>query len=165
MNTSSDFKTSNYFSGMPYVLGFILAPIGFVLLFSPKIVVGAILLLAGIVILTTHFRLAIDQRKKEYIEYISLLGMKVSRELHSFSQIQYLFIKKTKVSQTLNSRASSRTIQKEQFDGYLKFSEDDKLHLMTFENKGTLLKRLRPIANLLSTKIVDYSTENPIEIK
>jgi hypothetical protein len=163
MNTSHDFKTSSYFTGMPFIVGFILTPIGFILLFSPKIIIGGILLLAGIIILTTHFRVAIDKGKKEYSEYISLLGMKVSKELHSFDQIQYLFIKTKKVSQTLNSRASSRTIQKEMYDGYLKFSEDDKVHLMTFENKGALLKRLRPIARLLSTKIIDYTTENPIE--
>jgi hypothetical protein len=85
--------------------------------------------------------------------------------VHSFDQIQYLFIKKTKVSQTLNSRASSNTIQKELYDGYLKFSEDDKLHVITLENKGALVKRLRPIAHLLSIKIVDYTAGNPIEIK
>ena len=165
MKTTHDFKTSNYFSGMPFVLGFVLAPIGFILLFSPKIIVGVILLLVGIIILTTHFRVAITNGKKEYTEYISLLGHKVSKEVHSFDQIQYLFIKKTKVSQTLNSRASSRTIQKELYDGYLKFSEDDKLHVITLENKGALVKRLRPIAHLLSIKIVDYTAGNPIEIK
>jgi hypothetical protein len=160
-----DFKTSNYFSGMPFVLGFVLAPIGLILLFSPKFVVGLILLSTGVAILTTHFRLTIDHGQKKYSEYISLLGLKVSREFHSFDHIQYVFIKKTKVSQTLNSRASSRTIHKEQFDGYLKFSEDDKVHLMTIENKSNLLRRLRPIADALRIKIVDYSSENPIEIK
>lgn len=160
-----DFKTSNYFSGMPYLLGFVLTAVGFMLLFSPKILAGLILLLAGITVLTSHFRLSVDLNKMIYTEYISLLGMKVSKELHRFDEIQYLFVKKSKVSQNMNSRVSTHTIQKEQFNGYLKFSENDKVHLMTYDSKNAIIKRMRPIATLLSTKLIDYTIENPVEIK
>jgi hypothetical protein len=164
MKNTIDFKTSNYFTGMPYVLGFILAPIGFILLFSPQVIVAAILLVAGITILSTHYRLSIDHTNKRYTEYVFLLGMKTGVERKSFSSIEYLFIKKVRVSQTLNSRASSRTIQKEQYNGFLKFSELDKVHLMTYESKSVLLKKLRVIADLLGLKIQDYSNENPAHI-
>lgn len=160
-----DFKTSNYFSGMPYILGFILLPIGFILLFSPKIIVGVGLLVTGAAIVTTHFRLAINHNQKIYTEYISLFGMKVSKEVSRFEVIEYIFIKKSRVSQNLNSRASSTTIRKDQFDGYLKFSEDDKVHLFSFEDKSVLLKRLRPIARIINVRMIDYSVEHPVEIK
>lgn len=163
MNNSIDFKTTNYFSGMPYLLGFILTPIGLVLLLSPQHIVGAILLAAGITILTTHYRLQINYTKKSYIEYISILGIKAGQEKNNFSEIRYLFIKKIKVSQTLNSRASSTTIEKFQYDGFLKFSEENKLHLMTLGSKKNLQRRLDDIAAKLKCKVIDYSNENSPE--
>jgi hypothetical protein len=165
MKNTIDFKASNYFTGMPYVLGFLLTPIGFVLLFSPQLIVGAILLVAGVIILTTHYRLSIDHTKKQYAEYVFVLGLKTGMERKSFSSIDYVFIKKVRVSQTLNSRASSTTIQKDQYDGFLKFSEDDKVHLMTFESKDKLQKKLRPIASQLNLRILDYSNENPVDTR
>jgi hypothetical protein len=163
MKNVIDFKTSNYFTGMPYVLGLILSPIGFFLLFSPQFIVGGILLIAGIIILTTHYRLSINRHEKRYTEYIFLLGMKTGMETKTFSIIEYLFMKKVRVSQTLNSRASTRTIQKVQYDGFLKFSEDDKVHLMTYESKETLQKKLRKIASELNLKVHDYSNENAVD--
>lgn len=150
---------------MPYVMGFVILPFGILLLFSPKMFVGLALFPVAIAILTTHFRLTVDRAKKQYTEYISFFGLKVSRENHSFDELHYIFVKKTKVSQTMNSRASSRTIQKDQFDGFLKFSETDKVHLMSADGKDALVKRLKPIARLLGVKIVDYSSENVVEIK
>lgn len=164
MKQPINFRTANYFTGMPYVLGFILAPVGFILLFSPQTTVGVILLVTGIIILSTHYRLEIDYNKKQYTEYVFLLGIKTLVERKAFQAIEYVFIKQTKVSQTLNSRASSTTIQKTQYDGFLKFSEADKIHLMTLENKGLLLKKLRVIASQLNLKILDYSSETPIDI-
>lgn len=162
--SSVDFKTTNYFSGMPYLLGVILAPAGLLLLFSPQPVVGGGLFLTGILILTCHYRMHIDFTKKTYTEYLFLLGLKTEQETKSFSAIQYLYVKPTKVSQNLNSRVSSTTIQKIQFDAYLKFSEEDKVHLMTQENKEHLRKRLDPIAAKLNTKVIDYSLQNASEI-
>lgn len=148
---------------MPYVLGFILLPIGLLVIFSPQPVIGAVILIGGIIIVSTHYRMKIDYSNKRYSEYIWLLGLKTGIEQKSFISPEYLFIKKTQVSQTLNSRVSSTTIQKEQYDGFLKFSEDDKVHLMTYDNKKTILKKLREIASQLNLKVVDYAQESPAE--
>jgi hypothetical protein len=164
MKNVVDFRTANYFTGMPYVLGFILAPIGLILLFSPQMIAGAILLIAGIIILSTHYRIEIDYTKRQYAEYVFLIGVKTGVKRNPFAAIEYVFIKKVRVSQTLNSRVSSTTIQKVQYDGFLKFSEDNKVHLMALENKGTLLKKLRAIASKLNLKILDYSNENPVDV-
>lgn len=163
MKNRIDFKTCNYFTGMPYVLGFILLPIGLLVIFSPQPVIGAVILIGGIIIVSTHYRMKIDYSNKRYSEYIWLLGLKTGIEQKSFISPEYLFIKKTQVSQTLNSRVSSTTIQKEQYDGFLKFSEDDKVHLMTYDNKKTILKKLREIASQLNLKVVDYAQESPAE--
>jgi hypothetical protein len=160
-----DFKTSSYFTGMPKILGYLLIPIGILALFSPQFVVGIVLVFAGVVIITTHYRLAINPIDKKYSEYISLLGLKTCVETHTYDQISYAFVKKAKISQVLNSRVSSTTIRKEEFQSYLKFSEDDRVHLMSSESKTEVLNKLRPIAEKLKTIIVDYSSGNPVEVK
>lgn len=148
---------------MPYILGFILTPTG-LLLFSPQFIIGGVMLVAGIIILTTHYRLHLDFNKKVYTEYISLMGMRTGQEKKAFPGVEYLYIKQTKVNQTLNSRVSSTTIQKIQFDGYLKFSNEEKIHLMTLENKTNLRKHLDRIATKINTRVLDYSIENPSEV-
>jgi len=146
---------------MPYVVGFILTPFGVLLLFSPQIIIGAILLTSGIIILSTHYRLQINYSARQYSEYVWLLGLKTGIERKPFTSPEYLFIKKIQVNQTLNSRANSTTIHKVQYDGFLKFSEDDKVHLMTYDDKKTLFKRLKQIASQLNLKVVDYAQESP----
>jgi hypothetical protein len=158
-----DFKTMNYFTGMPYYLGFLLLLVGILGLLSGTYVFVFIGWIPGIIIVTTHYRLSVDFNNRKYVEYISLLGIKTGREVGKFQQLQYLFIKKSRVSQQLNSRVQSTTIYKWQYDGYLKFSDEDKVHLMTFENKSTLQQKLNTIAQQLNTKVVDYSDENRIE--
>lgn len=165
MTNPIDLRLSNYFTGMPFILGGILAPIGLMLLFSPQPIVGAVMLVAGIAILTTHYRLQIDRETHQYIEYIWIFGMKAGHEKQRFDDIKYVFVKKIKVSQTLNSRASSTTIQKNQHEAYLKFSDQHKIHLITSDSKEAVLGKVRPIASQLSTRIIDYSVENPVEIK
>jgi hypothetical protein len=113
----------------------------------------------GITILTTHYRLFIDLKQKSYMEYVSLLGLKVGRDRGRFEHIEYIFIKKSRVSQVLNSRVQSTTIHKWQYDGYLKFSEQNKIHLITLENRVKLKAKLSVMATQLNTKVIDYSNE------
>jgi hypothetical protein len=159
-----DFKTSNYFTGMPYILGCILAPAGIIVLFSGKFVIAGAMAIAGIAILTTQYRISIDFNDKHFTEYVSIFGIKTEKEISNFSVIEYVFIKRIKVSQTLNSRASSTTISKEQYEGYLRFSEQAKVHLMTLDDKNALLKKLRTISAQLNVEIFDYSDETPVKL-
>jgi DNA repair protein RadC len=64
----------------------------------------------------------------------------------------------------MHLRVASSTIQKEVYDGYLKFSEQEKLHLLTLDNKENLIKKLRVISSQLKASLVDYSNGQPVEI-
>ena len=85
-------------------------------------------------------------------------------EKEKFESIDYLSIIKSKVTQTMNSRARSTTIQKEVFDGYLKFSENDKIHLMTKDNKKDLIHEMKKIASKLNLDVMDYTEGIPTKI-
>jgi hypothetical protein len=158
-----DCKTSLYFPLTFIFFGALLGVGGIALVVSGSPVIGVVLLLVGLVLLTTHYRLAINFDKKTYHDYVWILGLKHGEKV-KFENIEYLFIKKSRVSQTMSVRVASSTIQKEVYDGYLKFSEKDKIHLLTKDNKNDLIAKLKEISSALKVKIVDYSAGEPKEI-
>ncbi|MFM8912708.1 MAG: hypothetical protein ACKOE6_07325 [Flammeovirgaceae bacterium] len=150
-----DFKTSAYFPGIFIFLGVILVFIGLLVL-GTTIIGGLAVLLVSFTIFTTHYRLTVDLDSKSYYDYLWILGIKTG-ERGTFENIEYVFIKKSRESQTMNSRASTTTIQKEVFDGYLKFSENAKIHLLTKDRKEDLMVEMKVVASKLGTKVVDFS--------
>jgi hypothetical protein len=125
-----------------------------------KPLIGLILWFISLVIFTTHYRLSIDQDSKVYHDYLWILGFR-SGEKGRFNTLEYIFIKKSSVSQTMRMRVASSTIQKEVFDGYLKFSDQHKIHLLTLESKENLINRLKFMASSLKTRLIDYSEDTP----
>lgn len=113
-----------------------------------------------LIIATTHYRLEVDITNKTYRQYVWLMGLKWG-ERESFETIEYIFVKRNKVSQTMNSMLNAHEVHYEVFDGFLRFSEKDKVHLATTRTKVMLLKKLTPIANALQVKILDYSEGAP----
>lgn len=158
-----DCRLSRYFSNQWLFFGLLLLVTGVILIFKLLIVGAIIVLMISVLIFTTHYHLSIDFNQKSYYDYVWLLGLKFG-EKGTFESVEYIFIKKSKVSQTMNSRGSSTTIRKEEYDGYLKFSEENKIHLLTSDSKKQLLKKLSEIATKYSTKIFDYSDGEPIEV-
>lgn len=155
-------KTSPYFSGTIIFVWIILLFVGLGVLFI-NWVVGLPLVIVGILILTTHYRLEINFVNKTYQDYVSILGFRTG-EIKTFDSIEYLFIKKSRVSQVMNSQIKTTTLKKDQYDGYLKFSETDKIHLLGKDKKENLIEQLKRVANILNIKIIDYSDGNAIEI-
>ncbi|HRI79557.1 MAG TPA: hypothetical protein PLR06_08475 [Cyclobacteriaceae bacterium] len=148
-------RKSFYFPGSIIFIGvLLLGASGW--LFVTKGLAGFVPLVFAVVIFTTHYRLQINLDEKEYREWLWVIGFKIE-EKKKFEKIEYLYIKKSIESQRLNSRGSSMVSRREVFDGYLKFSEENKIHIDTHTNKDKLLKKLNPIATALDTRIIDYT--------
>jgi hypothetical protein len=162
MMNKVDFKIAFYFSPHIRYTSVIFALFGFALLFEVPIA-GVILCLLSLLFITTHYRFAVDLDQKVYHDYLWIVGFK-SGEKKKFSSIEYVFIKKSSVSQTMQLRVASSTIRKEVFDGYVKFSPDEKVHLLTLDSKEEVMARLKEISGQLSVKLVDYSAGTPREI-
>ena len=105
----------------------------------------------GLVVVSTHYRLSVDNETKTYHDYLWILGIKHG-DKGRFNKVEYLFIRKGHITQKMNSRIHSTTIRKQVFDGYLKFSEENKIHLVSMENKNDLTKRLKSIAEQLKNE-------------
>ena len=157
-----DFRISGFFSGRIIFLGVLLLFIGLLVVLK-SIIVGMIILLVSAAIFSTHYRLKIDYSKKEFFDYVWVLGFK-NGDHGKFEKIEYLFIKKSRVSQKMNHIVGSATIQKEVYDGYLKFSDQEKIHLITQDNKKNLIEKLKAMSTKLKVRIVDYSEGEPKEI-
>lgn len=157
-----DMKTSGYFSG-PIIFSGILLLFTGLLVIATHGPVGLIMLLISIIIFSTHYRLKVDFDNKVFHDYLWILGIKHG-EKGRFDNVEYLFIKRSKVSQTMRLRAVSTTIRKDVYDGYLKFSETNKIHLLTEDDKSELIRKLKIMSEQLNSKIVDYSEGDMKEI-
>jgi hypothetical protein len=157
-----DFRTSAYFPGAFIFTAVILLVVAVPVVFM-NLIGGLILFLVSLVIFTTHYRISIDLDRKTFHDYLWILGLK-NGSRKKFERIEYLLINKSKVSQTMNLRTVSTTVRKEVYDGYLKFSENDKVHLITKDSKEDLVGKLRPISAALNIKVYDYSDGGPKEI-
>jgi hypothetical protein len=155
-----DFKTSNYFPWHIKLVGGGLAIVGLYALLSAVFIGGIIVLSISVLVLTTHYRCRVDFDKKEYHDYLWILGMK-NGEKKKFDTIEYIFIKKSNVSQKMGLRAATTTIQKSVYDGYLKFSDTEKMHIVTKDSKENLISKLRHISTNLKVDILDFSDGDP----
>lgn len=157
-----DLKTSAYFSGMIMIAAAALVLMS-VIIFFVKLWLGVFLFVCAVVIFTTHYRLRVDLDKKVFFDYVWILGMK-NGEHGTFDKIEYIFIKKSNVTQTMNHRAGSTVLRKEVYDGYLKFSDINKIHLASRDNKKDLVKQLQPLAMQLNVRVIDHTEGQPYEI-
>jgi len=153
---SFDVRTVYFFPDGFRLAGGIVALAGLVFItFVP--VIAVVLIIGGIAIVTTHYRLSVDAKRKFYWDYVWFLGLKTSKPL-PFENIEYFFIKNGKETQNMQLRVAQTTISNDVYDGFLKFSEANKIHIATEKNRETLLARLQPMAKSLGIPINDYTT-------
>ena len=150
-----DFFTSTFFPGGLMVGGALLLLFGLVIA-TVQIWIGLVLMVVGSVILTTHYRFRINLSERVYCDYVWFMGLKIGAA-KKFEHIEYFFIKTGQESRTMNMRVASTTIHKQIYDGYLRFSEQDKVHIATKDNREGILKKLSPMSDALKIPIMDYT--------
>ena len=153
---SVDFRTATYFSLPFHLVAAAFDLFGLIALVEGMWWLAFLLWVVSLLVFTTHYRLQLDLVTKTYHDYLWVLGMKIG-EKGSFDAVEYVFIKKAKVSQTVHARVASTTIEKEVCDAYLKFSNGNTLHLFTKDSREAVLHKLKKIAEQLKTEIIDYT--------
>lgn len=135
---------------------------GIALAFSAVVVIffnfliGLALLIASVLIFTTHYRLMIDLDQRIYQDYVWIMGIKHGTKA-SFEKIDYVFIKKSHTVQNMYTRVYTTSIRKDVYDAYLRFSETQKIHLVTRESKRLLVKQVKSLAAQLGVEVIDYT--------
>jgi len=112
----------------------------------------------GLSIATARLGLLVDINSRTYQEYVSLLGIRFGRKV-SFHRIEYLFLKRNNVSQKMSARLASTTVHSEVFDGFIRFSETEKVRVYREKTKDALMKKLLELSARLSVDILDYTKQ------
>jgi len=93
-----------------------------------------------------------------YREYTSYLFFK-SGKFDQLPPIEKIFITKGKETQQMHTVYTnhSATFDSIVYNGYLKFSSGEKIHLLRTKNKDRLMAQLAPLRDGIKTDIVDHS--------
>jgi hypothetical protein len=152
-----DLKTASYFPSTWRLVALIFTIAGILIAFV-NVFVGITIAIGGVLVVTTHYRIEVDFNRGTYRDYTWIVGIK-SGETARFDRIEYIFINKNKVSQTLSGHVTSANIRRYDYNGYLKFSETQKIHLRSDESKTKLVRHMQFIAARLNCPLHDYSED------
>jgi hypothetical protein len=152
-----DLKTSPYFPSTWRLVAVIFTVAGFLVVFA-NVFIGVVMVVGGVLVVTTHYRIEVDFNRGTYHDYTWILGIR-SGERGRFDRIEYIFINKNKVSQTIGNRVTSTTLTGYDYNGYLKFSETQKIHLRSDTSKRKLVRHMQVLAADLKCTVRDYSED------
>ncbi len=127
-----------------------------VLIGPESIWLALILLSIGLTVFTAGYKVAINPEKKTYREYLFVAGFKIGGK-KNYSTLDEIFIRSHNFSQTVNSRAQTRTFQSVMYRGFVKFSDHDKVLVAENQFKNKVIKKLLKVSKALNLEISDYS--------
>lgn len=157
MKEKINFKIIKYFPDFLYLLGILLIPTGlFFILYLEDYFLGGMAILFGYLLFSAHYGFELDFKEKYYKEYISFLGVHFGSE-KNYERINYIFINKNKTRQTFSSRVNSTTIITYEYDAYIKFNDDIKVHLKSFGNKNKLIKWFKNNFHDTDIQLLDHT--------
>lgn len=155
MKDRLNFTTDYYFPGrFTWGAVLVLAAVAFVA--ADYYIIAGISLLGGVLAITTRYGVEVDFSARQYQEYTWVLGLKIGQRI-SFDGIKYLFIKDFKITQTFNSRVNSATITKDEYRGYVKFNDQERVHIVSHEDYDLLVAELKVLARQFNVGLIDYS--------
>ena len=153
-------KVSNYFQLNFQIIGYGLL-FGSFLSFQANILASLILLVIGIVITSSHYRLKIDNNKKVFFEYLWILGFKngisyrykkaeIIRIKESKNHFQYV----SKYADDLTSFGQPRKGHEYVYKAYIEFSgQEEKAYLGEKKQLKNIQAKCSEIVKILNIKI------------
>ena len=135
--------------------------IGSIALFATNFVMAVILLFVGMLILSSYSGVQINRMKKTYRAYNSFLFIKMGG-LNNYEVVEKIYINQNQVSQKIYTAhtTSSQIFNNIKYDGYVKFDDGTKVHLMSKKDKSVLMNRLKEYADFLEVELQDNTLDN-----
>ena len=118
---------------------------------------SAILLVLGLLVLTTNYVTIIDMKDKSYKDYLSVLGLRLNEDKNKFKFVDRIVISKGNYSQTINTRVQSRQLDWSDYTATVLF-DNDSLDLLTKNDKKELLKNIKDYSEFLKIGVEDRTT-------
>ncbi len=147
--------TAYYFPFNFMIFGGCLLFMGIVLLIEFSYL-GLLLILASLTIFTARYRLSINLIKQTYHDYLWIAGFKKGRK-HHFNVITGMYINQNAYTQRVNARTTTMTIHGIEYNGYIRFDDQD-VHLLSNDNKRKVLRKMKKIQEVLQGDIISSSS-------
>ena len=155
--------TYTYFTGfaLPWqikLVGAFFGLFGLIAFTLANYILGSILIILFLLIFTGHYGLTIDTGSKRYKEYISFLGLK-NGKWKDYAELEYIFINTAQVSQKMYTprTLNSSTFNFVEYNSWLKFGDETKVHLYKGKKKEKLMKKTERIASDIGVEVRDLS--------
>jgi len=147
-----------YLFPWPFRLVAALGVFGAVAIIVPYPLWSLALLLVSVFVLVSSEGTEINLANNTFREYTSYLFIK-SGKFSRVPPIEKIFITKGKESQQVHTAHTnhSATFESSVFNGYLKFSSGEKIHLLRYKKKDLVIQKLVPLSDGLKVDIVDHS--------
>ena len=114
-------------------------------------------LIPALIIFTGSYGLEIMPEKKEFRNYNSFLFLKKGH-WKTYVSIEKIYITTSFKSQKIYTLVTGGpTIRKKYHNGYLKFTDGDKVFLQSKKHKKSLIKNLQKLSDRLDLEITDHS--------
>lgn len=143
--------TKNYFDGVFYGLGWVLLVLSPPVLFA-KWWLALILLLLGILLVTTRYQIKIDPNAQLIDDYLWILGIKTDRVVTTYSRVDFIYITTAKYSQQMNLKSISSTVQGTLFKAFLR-SDRDNHYLGEAKDLNGVIDKVAKLAHVLKLEI------------
>ena len=120
--------------------------------------VSLLIIAASFFVLVSHEGTEIDPLNKTFRSYTSFFFIKTG-EFEKYSDVERIFINSGNQSMKMYSAHTSlsTTITERVYNAYIKFSNGEKVHLLTSKNKEEVLKKLTPLSQTLKVEILEVA--------
>jgi hypothetical protein len=120
--------------------------------------VSLLILAASFFVLVSHEGTEINTANKTFRSYTSFLIFKTG-EVEKYSAVEKVFINSGNQSMKMYSAHTSlsTTITERVFNAYIKFSNGEKVHLLTSKSKEDVIKKLTPLTHALRVEILEVA--------
>ena len=118
--------------------------------------ISLLLIPIGVFVFAAHYRLTINLVDQTYHDYLWIAGFKKGRK-EKFRSINGLFLTENAYRQTFSNFTSSTTKRGTEYNGYIRFDEED-IHLLSETSKAKVMEKLKDIQTILEGNLVS-STE------
>jgi len=121
-----------------------------------KTALSIFLIIASVFVFSGFSGVEIDKEERVYREYISFFLIKDGKKL-KYPGIEKIFVSTSKTKQQLYTAHTNHSsiFTNEKFNGYLKFNDGRKIHLLTKRKKENLIKSLKKISAFLEVHVED----------
>jgi hypothetical protein len=127
-------------------------------LFTTNFIAAIVLVIISLLIITGTSGFQIDHTLKKYREFNAFLFVRFG-SWQSYQAVDTIFINSGKSTQRVYSAHTTQSISfvDREFNGYLKFSDGEKVCVLTTKNKKKLSKKLDTLARYLGVEVADYT--------